>query len=173
MKKFTLNNCVLRSFAKGDEVSFSEQADNIKIWRNVRDEFPSPYTLDAAKNWVSLCENEFPLERFAIEVDEKAVGAVGLHKMAGANYAHQMEIGFWLGEAYWGRGIISEVVPTVVNHAFLELGIQRIEASVYEYNPASKRVLEKSGFQYEGCSKGGVVKEGKLVDVWRFGILKT
>ena len=98
---------------------------------------------------------------FAIAVDGSVVGAIGLHHI---ETNHKCELGYWLGRAYWGRGIVTAAVQLVTAHAFEKLHLQRVYAKVFPYNPTSMRVLEKAGFTLEGIMKKSHKKDGKLLD---------
>lgn len=154
-------NFILRKWQTGDEASLAALANNHKIWINLKDVFPHPYTLADAHDWVKFAHNQ--AENYAIEYEGKAVGGIGL-LFKDDIYRKNAEIGYWLGEPYWGLGIISEAIKQVVNHAFAQYEINRIYAGVFEYNPASMRVLEKAGFEKEAILKKSLVKEGKLYD---------
>ena len=157
-----LSKCTLRPLRPGDEESLAKNANNRKIWINLRDRFPSPYSVDDAISWIEVAVKE-PDRIQAIEVDGKAVGCIGvdLHKdierVSG-------EIGYWIGEPYWGRGITTEAVRAVCTPYFNSFDLSRIYAGVLAWNPASVRVLEKAGFQKEGILKNAVIKDGKVMD---------
>lgn len=162
----------LRRFQDGDEVQLSEAGDNYKIWKNLRDEFPSPYTIEAAKAWIELCQEDSSLPKFAIIVDGKLCGGVGLHSVLGANHRHSMELGFWLSEASWGKGIMTSAVKALMGYAFNELGLKRVNAVCFAHNAGSRKVLLKAGFKEEGLRRKAVLKEGKYIDEYIFGLLK-
>ena len=79
-------------------------------------------------------------------------------------HAKTAELGYWLGEPWWGRGIVTKAVRVVVDHGLSRLGIERIEAPVFEWNPASMRVLEKCGFERESTQRRSAYKDGQLID---------
>jgi len=149
----------LRQWRPGDEQSLYENANNYKIWKNLKDIFPHPYTLTDAYEWVKIAQNL--MGNFAIEVEGKAVGGIGV-LLKDDIYSKNVEIGYWLGESYWGQGIISEAIKEVVDYTFAHFDIYRIYAGVFEYNIGSMRVLEKAGFHLEAVLKKSLVKEGKL-----------
>jgi len=124
---------------------------------------PHPYTLADAEIYVrERVENPEKL-MFCIEVEGEAVGGIGLHPGQDVNRL-TAELGYWLGEAYWGRGIATAAVRAVVRHGFDTLPLNRIEAYVYANNPASARELEKAGFEYEGRLRRSVIKDGQVLD---------
>ena len=172
MAPIVLTKSTLRAFQPEDVPSLATHANNIKIWNQVRDHFPHPYTLEDAKEWIAFVNREDNQNsQWAITVDGLAVGGIGLLKKEGSNYRHSREMGYWLGEAHWGGGIISEAVTAVLGFGFKTLKLQRIYACCFEHNAGSRRVLEKCGFKAEGVFKNGVIKNEQLIDEYRFGIL--
>lgn len=157
--------CRLRSFRRGDEDDLVRHADDHDVWRNLKDRFPHPYTREDAEEWVSrrLDDGE-PTRTFAIEVDGEVVGGIGL-ETRGDIYRLTAELGYWLGQAHWGRGIVTEAVGLITGYAFDVLDLIRVQAGVYEWNPASARVLEKNGYVREGRLRKAVIKEGRVGDL--------
>ena len=153
----------IRSWRPGDEPSLARHANNRKIWLNVRDRFPHPYTLADAEEWVAKASAAEPQTQFAIEVDGEAVGGIGLFLQQDVE-RYSAEIGYWLGEAYWGRGIATAAVRRFTDYAFEAFGLCRIYANVFVSNEASIRVLEKTGYQLEGRLRQAAVKDGQVVD---------
>lgn len=166
-----LTTCTLRSWRRGDEDSLVRHADNYKIWRNVRDRFPHPYTMEDARSWIEYASGEHPPTNFAIVVGGAAVGGIGL-VMQTDIYHRSAEIGYWLGEEFWGRGIVSEAARAVTEWAFANFDICRIYAGVLEWNPASMRVLEKAGFQFEARLRQAVTKEGRTMDDFVYAVVR-
>ena len=158
-----LKTCVIRPWRPGDEESLVAHANNHKVWRNLRDRFPHPYTIDDAREWIRHMGEESPQTNFAIVVDGEAVGGIGL-VLNGDIYRCSAEIGYWLGEAFWGRGVMSEAVRALTQWAFDNFNLSRIYAGVLEWNPASIRVLEKAGYQFEGRLRKAVVKQDLVMD---------
>jgi RimJ/RimL family protein N-acetyltransferase len=161
--RFTLSTCTLREWRRGDEPSLVRHANNRNIWLNVRDAFPFPYLPSDAKAWIRLAATDALNHVFAIDVDGFAVGAVGVRT---GEDVHRLsaEIGYWLGEEYWNRGITTEVVKAVTQYAFDSLGMARVHAEVFEWNLASMRVLEKAGFVREGVLKRSAIKDKRIID---------
>jgi RimJ/RimL family protein N-acetyltransferase len=166
-----LEQCTLRRWRQGDEQSLARHANNYKIWRNVRDRFPHPYTLEDAHGWISEASLDETPTNFAIVVDGAAVGGIGLifHDDI---HRHTAEIGYWLGEEFWGRGIVTEAVRAVSDWAFAHFDLRRIYAGVIEWNQASARVLEKAGFQFEGRMRKAVTKEGVTMDELLYALVR-
>ncbi len=170
MTELKLIRCTIRPWQHGDEASLAQHANNRKIWRNLRDTFPHPYTLKDAEEWIRFASAENPPRNFAIVVEEEAAGGIGF-VVKDDVYRRTAELGYWLGEKFWGRGIITEVVAAMTEYAFANFDICRIQASVYEWNPASMRVLEKVGYQLEARMQKSVTKDGKTIDEMIFAIV--
>jgi RimJ/RimL family protein N-acetyltransferase len=129
----------------------------------LRDAFPHPYTPADARRWIQGATSTKPATQFAIVVAGEAAGGIGL--ILGQDvYRCSAELGFWLGEPLWGRGIATEAVNAITEYAFATFDLCRIAARVFEGNVASRRVLEKAGFQLEGHLRKAVVKEGRTLD---------
>jgi RimJ/RimL family protein N-acetyltransferase len=161
--RIALSKCLLREWRRGDEPSLVRHANNRKVWINLRDAFPFPYTPADAKNWIRLATTNGLNYVFAIDVDGFAVGAIGLHPGDDV-HRHSAEIGYWLGEEYWGRGIVTEAVVAVTEYAFASLGMARVHAEVFHWNAASMRVLEKAGYAREGVLRKSAFKDKQWVD---------
>jgi len=172
MKNMKLSKSTLRSFTLDDAAALAKIGDNKKIWRNLRDGFPNPYEKQHAEFFISEIASKEHNHIFCIEVNGEVAGAIGLHGYDIPNYKHSVEMGYWLGEDFWGQGIISEAIPAVIEYTFNELGLSRINAACFEHNPASKHILQKCGFTLEGVRTKGTLKEGKLIDEFQFGIWK-
>jgi ribosomal-protein-alanine N-acetyltransferase len=166
-----LGKCTLRTWQPGDEESLVHNANNQNVWVNLRDVFPHPYTLADARNWIQKASAEAPVRNFAIVVEGKAVGGIGLIPRQDV-YRRSAEIGFWLGEEFWGRGIMTEALHAVTEYAFANFDLCRIYACVFEWNPASMRVFEKAGYNLEARLKKAVTKEGKTLDAFLYAIVR-
>ena len=161
--------CTLRPWREGDEPSLVHHASDREIWRNLRDRFPHPYTVTDAEAWIRLTAEEDPPANFAIEVDGVAVGGIGLER--GTDIERMTaELGYWLGRAYWGRGIVSAAVRGITGYAFSTLGLTRVHALTFARNLASIRVLEKAGYTREGRLRRSAVKEGVVLDLVLYAI---
>src|SRR6266545_3065107 len=140
-----LKTCVIRPWRPGDEESLVAHANNYNVWRNMRNRFPHPYTAEDAREWIHRTGEESPRTNFAIVVDGEAAGGIGL-VLNGDIHRCSAEIGYWLGEAFWGRGVVTEAVRAMTQWAFDNFNLSRIYAGVLEWNPASMRVLEEERF---------------------------
>jgi RimJ/RimL family protein N-acetyltransferase len=167
-KKFTL-----RPFRISDISSIIKHANDKAVSRNLSS-LPHPYTKKDANFWLG---KQIKLQRqknpddivFAIEIDGKAVGSIGLHKI---KRGHKAELGYWLGREFWGCGIMTDAIESVVNFGFKKLKLRRIHAGVFLFNQGSARVLEKNGFKLEGISKKEIKKDDKFIDAYIFAKVK-
>ncbi len=155
--------CTVRDWRLEDAPALSKHADNRKIWVNVRDRFPSPYTIEDAEQWVRHCARALPATDFAVEVDGEVAGGIGVVLQSDVERV-SAELGYWLGEQAWGRGIMTEAVAAFVPWAFERYSLTRIYAHVFDFNVASARVLEKAGFICEGRLRKAVIKDGRVLD---------
>jgi ribosomal-protein-alanine N-acetyltransferase len=166
-----LSGCRIRSWRDGDQSSLARHANDVQVWRNVRDHFPHPYTVADADAWIAKVVGHVPETQFAIEVNGEVAGGVGL--MLQEDVArHSAEIGYWLGQAYWGRGLMTEVVRCMTSWGFTSLDLYRVYALVFEWNPASRRVLEKAGYILEGRLRKAALKDGQLLDQFAYAVTR-
>ena len=161
--QLTLQQCTLRPWRLDDAESLARHANNRKIWLTVRDLFPHPYTVQDAREFLQRAMSEQPELKFCVDIKGAAVGAVGVHPGHDV-HRHTATIGYWLGEEFWGRGIMTEAVAAVTDFCFANFALRRISAEVFSTNPASARVLEKAGFILEGRLKNHVLKGGETLD---------
>jgi ribosomal-protein-alanine N-acetyltransferase len=168
---FPLQHSLLRPWRVGDEESLEKHANNRKVWINVRDHFPHPYTKGDAMRWVQHASMNLSDTVFAIVVDGHAVGSIGLVAKDDV-YRKSMEIGYWIGEDFWGRGIVTEAVGAVTAYGFDHFDIVRIYADIFDWNTASARVLEKNGYAFEARLRRAVVKDGIITDLLMYAKIK-
>ncbi|MQA91763.1 MAG: GNAT family N-acetyltransferase [Gemmatimonas sp.] len=161
--KIDCGTCRIRRWRSGDEPSLAENANNRAVWINLRDRFPHPYTLKDANDWVLHASGQTPLTNLAIEVDGQAVGGIGLVLNNDVERV-SAEIGYWLGEPYWGRGVTTNAVRAVTEYGFATFELTRIFALPFGHNSASLRVLEKAGYGREGVLRRSAIKEGQVLD---------
>lgn len=161
----------LREWKMSDAASLAENINNKKIWDNIRDALPFPYTLDDAKAFISFTKKTPYPQNFAIVVEGKAVGCVGISPCTDVERI-SAEVGYWLGEPYWGRGITSDAVKAIAGYTFKHTDIIRLYAAVYEYNHASMRVLEKAGFTRLCTLHKAAIKNGVILDMPYYELVK-
>ncbi len=161
----------MRPWQSGDEAALVKYANNRNVWINLRASFPHPYTASDAAEWVQSRKDQNPVLDFAIANEDEAIGGIGL-TLGEGEYRRSAEIGYWLGEPFWGKGIATEAVRALVKHAFTNFDLARLYAYVMEWNPASMRVLEKCGLQLEGRLRKSVVKDGQTIDQLLYAIVK-
>lgn len=165
------NKVFLRPPHKEDRLALATLANNKKIWDNVRDFLPSPYQLSDADFFIDLCRKEEPPLTFGIEYQQNYAGTIGLVRQNDI-YRIGAEVGYWIGEPYWGKGIASEALELITRYGFEQLGLVRIFTGVFEYNLASMKVLEKAGYQFEGIFQKSLIKNGKIWNEHRYAIVK-
>jgi ribosomal-protein-alanine N-acetyltransferase len=154
----------------GDVASLVRHADNRKIWLNLRDRFPHPYTQHDGISFVHRVRSSRPETTFAIEVDGEAAGGIGFMLQHDVERV-SAEIGYWLGETYWGRGICTVAVRAVTRHAIEQHGLTRLFALPFAHNTPSCRVLEKAGYTLEGHLRRSAVKDGQVCDQMLYGFV--
>lgn len=157
----------LRPFQIDDKEDLARLADNKHVWDNLRDVLPHPYQVSDAEHFILSIAHDDPQLVFAIKYQSELCGVIGLVKQTDV-YRLSAEIGYWLGEPYWGIGIATRAVRLVTDYAFKTLGFHRVYAGIFEYNKASMRVLEKNGFGMEGIFKQSIIKNGKIWDEHRY-----
>ena len=161
--KLTLERCTVRPWRLDDAGSLVRHANNRKVWIALRDVFPHPYTIGDAHTFLKSVITSEPVTLFSVEANEAAVGGIGIR--IGADVHRQTaELGYWLSQEFWGRGIMTEAVAAFTDFCFEKFQLRRIYAEPFANNPASARVLEKAGFAFEGRLKNNVLKDGKLLD---------
>lgn len=162
----------LRPWHPDDALALVKHANSPRIAANLRDGFPYPYTLNDARKWLAMVGENRDDVILAIEIDGETSGGIGLHGLKDV-YRFNGEIGYWLSEKHWGRGIMTKAVAAMVEHAFTKTSWLRLFACIFENNPSSMRVLEKNGFKAEAIHKKTVMKEGVLMDEHLYALLKN
>jgi RimJ/RimL family protein N-acetyltransferase len=158
-----IQGCVLRPWAPADKASLVAHANNHRVWRNLADIFPHPYTDDDADQWLRFVGSPSRSINLAIEYEGSAVGGIGARAGEGI-FVRTADFGYWLGEPLWGRGIMTAAAGAMLEHLKQDARFARLEAPVFEWNPASMRVLEKIGFVREAVKRNSVTKDGQLID---------
>lgn len=157
------DRCVVRDFRLDDAASLAQNGNNRKIWLNLRDRFPHPYTEEMARGYIAMLMSNPDRTSWAIEADGQAVGGIALHPREDIERIGA-EIGYWLGESYWGRGIITSAIQSLTDHALTERGLVRVFAVPFAHNAASCRALEKAGYVREGLMRRNAIKDGQILD---------
>ncbi len=168
--KLTLDTCQIRTWRASDLESLVENANNWNVWMNLRDQFPHPYTRRDGKTFLRHMRERRPETVFAIAVKGKAIGAIGFVLQQDVDRV-SAEAGYWLGEAYWGRGIVSEALGAITRYAIEKHGLTRVFAVPFASNQASCRVLEKNGYVLEGCLRRSAIKNGQIVDQFQYAFI--
>jgi ribosomal-protein-alanine N-acetyltransferase len=152
----------IRPWAASDVESLIRHANNRAVWRNMRNRFPHPYTKKDARAWIRFARSLKPQSQFAVDLDGQAVGGVGIlltddiERISG-------ELGYWIGEEHWGKGLATHAAREMTSYGFDKLGLHRVFATPFTRNTASVRVLEKLGFRREGVLVENAIKDGEIV----------
>lgn len=164
----------LRPWRPEDAGSVARYASNPKIAANLRDVFPYPYTHKDAIDYIESCLKADPARQLtrAIAVDGEAVGSVGAF-LGSDVYRKSAEIGYWLAEPFWGRGIMTRAVIWICREAFDAFDIVRLYAEPFARNTGSRRVLEKAGFRLEGILRQSVCKQGEILDSCIYALTRS
>jgi [ribosomal protein S5]-alanine N-acetyltransferase len=154
----------LRPFRKSDLPSFVKHINDKTIAARTDAPIPYPYTMKDAEQWYRKMRNRARkkgslVKEFAIDIDGEAVGCIAIFPNG-----HTAGIGYWLGRAYWNKGIMTEAVKEISKYGFNELGLRRIHASTFPQSKASMRVLEKAGYKFEGILRKNIKKGDKYID---------
>ena len=171
MKENINDDIFIRHFLYGDASGLARNGDNPKVAINQRECFPSPYTLEVARQWIQYIKDNEAQTRFVIANEKEAIGEIGVVKQLDV-HRHSAEIGFWIGEKYWGQGIMTRAVNWMADYCFRELDIKRLFADVVEFNHASQRVLCKCGFQLEGVFRKNIYRNEQFYDQFVYARLK-
>jgi [ribosomal protein S5]-alanine N-acetyltransferase len=159
------SSIILRAWDKKDRKALASIAGSRKIWDNVRNRLPHPYTLADADEWIHIANSQPIQAHWAIEAGGTLAGSIGYTPQEDI-YCKNAEIGYFIGEAFWGRGIATEAVRQLVGILRTRHQWVRAFASTFEYNKASMRVLEKNGFELECIRRKAVFKNGQILDEW-------
>lgn len=165
--------CTIRKWELSDAKNLAKALSNRKIQDNLRDGLPYPYTEQDGAEFISsmLSADQNDTFAFAITVEGMAVGSIGVFRQANI-HKQTAELGYYLAEEYWGKGIMTEAVKQICEYVFRKSDIVRIYAEPFAYNAASCRVLEKAGFQYEGTLRKNAVKNGKIIDMKMYSLIR-
>jgi len=164
---------VLRPWQSGDEDALVAAANHREVWINLTDDFPHPYTPSAAKAWIQRVEADTSgLPGLAITVAGTPVGGIGVVRLGDLSRFTGV-LGYWLAPTAWGSGYATEAACALTEHVFVATDLERIEARVLQWNPRSRRVLEKAGFQLDARLERSVHKDGQLIDEWLYSRLRS
>lgn len=172
--KIITSKCIIRTFeqTETDVHNLALAANNKNIWNNVRDYFPYPYTTDDAKDFIAFCLESEPETNFAIAVNDKIIGTIGMNLQTDIHRVGA-EIGYWISENYWQQGILTATLQSFIPYIFATFpSIHYLYAGVLAYNKGSMRVLEKVGFQLEGISRKALIKNGNIYDEYRYSLVR-
>ena len=163
----SLHNATIRSLRPHDADSLARHANNPKVACNLRDCFPSPYSVEDAIWFLESVASSCPATVFAIAVGSAAVGTIGVRLRTDIDRVGA-ELGYWLGEEFWGQGIMTEAVAAFRDFALREYNLTRLEATVFVGNDASAKVLEKTEFVREATLRRSAVKNNVIIDRWSY-----
>ncbi|MGH9142315.1 MAG: GNAT family N-acetyltransferase [Vicinamibacterales bacterium] len=165
-----LKSCEVRSWRTADAESIARHADNRKIWLNLRDAFPHPYSSHDAREFIRSVRTRAPETTFAIAVNDEAIGSVGFVLRPDVERV-SAEIGYWIAEAFWGRGIATEALMALTDYAITTYALTRVYALPFAWNTASCRVLEKAGYRLEARLRRSAIKNGAITDQMQYAFI--
>jgi ribosomal-protein-alanine N-acetyltransferase len=165
-----LARCDVRSWHADDVPSLVEHANNRRIWINLRDRFPHPYSKSDGQTFIRHARKMRPETFFAIAVGGAAIGGIGFVLQTDVDRM-SAEIGYWLGERFWGRGIATEALAALTRHAVEAHGLTRVFALPFASNAGSCRVLEKAGYTLEARLRRSAIKDGAIVDQFQYAYI--
>jgi len=168
--QLTLASCQVRSWRMADAEPLARHADNRKIWLNLRDAFPHPYTRHDAREFIQSVSSRAPETTFAIAVNGEAVGCVGFVLRPDVERV-SAEIGYWLAEPFWGRGIATDALIALTDFAIATHALTRVYALPFAWNAASCRVLEKAGYRLEARLHRSAIKNGVITDQLQYALV--
>jgi ribosomal-protein-alanine N-acetyltransferase len=163
---------VVRQWQEDDAKPLALLANDRRVWLGMRDAFPHPYGIEDARRFIAMARRKSPPTFFAIAVDGRVAGGIGYRRHPDVERVGA-EVGYWLGHEFWGRGVASEALRLVTDHAFsANPDLRRLYAVPFSSNPASARVLAKVGYRCEGTLRQSAVKDGRILDQWMYAIVR-
>lgn len=158
-------DCTIRPWRLDDAKELALIANNKKIQNNLRDGLPYPYTEEDAESYIGelLSSDKNTTFAFAITINDKVVGSIGVFRKDNVHF-RTAEMGYYIAEEFWGKGLGASAVRQICEYIFAE---------PFAYNIASCRILEKSGFQYEGTLRSNAVKNGQVLDMKMYSLIKS
>lgn len=169
--RLSIGQWQVRTFHPDDAPALARNANNPNVSRNMRDTFPHPYAISDAREWIEFATAQSPETNFAIANDTELIGGIGITLQSDVN-RRSAEIGYWLGEPHWGQGIATAALKATTAWAFAEFNLVRLYGQVFEWNPASGRVLEKAGYQLEGRLRKSIVKDDQIIDALLYATVR-
>ena len=161
----------IRQLEISDAPSLAKNANNINVWNNVRDYFPHPYSEQNALDFINFARSKKVIEDFGIDISGEIVGVAGY--VPGVDIERlNAEIGYWIGEDHWNKGIMTSVIKDIIEYIFENTQFIRLFAPVFEFNHASMRVLQKNGFNKIAILKNAGIKNNKIIDLHYHELLK-
>jgi RimJ/RimL family protein N-acetyltransferase len=161
----------LRALQVSDAATLAALANNVNIWSSLRDYFPHPYSEKDAVYFITSVTGQQPVLTFAVVFESQLAGVCSLIPQTDV-YRHSAEIGYWLGQPFWNKGIATEAIRQLSHYGFETLGMARLYAGVFDFNQASARVLEKCGYVQEAVLKKAVIKNGVFCDELRYALVR-
>lgn len=167
-------DCIIREWKMEDKIPLAENLNNPKILNNLRDGLPYPYTIDDAEDYIKtmLSADKEKTFAFAITRNDLVIGSIGVFRCENIHF-RTAELGYYIGESYWGKGFMTSAVKQICNYVFSNTDIIRIFAEPFAHNIASCRVLEKAGFHFEGLLQSNAVKNGVILDMKMYALIKS
>lgn len=172
MMRLEAGVAVVRPWKAEDAGDLVHQANDRRVWRNLRDAFPHPYRLEDAERFIAAALARSPRTYFAVEVGGRIAGGIG-YTLHGDVERVGAEMGYWVGAEFRGRGVATASLRALSRHAFeVHPELRRLYALPFAWNPASARVLEKAGYRLEGTMRQSALKDGQIVDQWLYALLR-
>ncbi len=164
---------VLRRWRDSDWEALAEEGNSRAVWRNMVHQFPHPYTEADAVKWIERCCAQEPPQDLVVAQSDRFIGVGGVEPHGDGVSRYTASIGYWLGEKHWGHGIGTAVCAALLRYAWATFDVERIQAEVFAWHPASARVLEKNGFRLEGTRRRAIFKDGELIDESMFTVFRS
>jgi RimJ/RimL family protein N-acetyltransferase len=162
----------LRRWTPEDQEALAAEANSHAVWRNLTHVFPHPYTAADAASWIERCMDQDPPQDLVVACEDRLIGVCGMGRGEGVG-RYTAEVGYWLGERHWGRGVMTVALEAFLGYVWETFDVQRLQATVFAWNPASARVLEENGFTLEGVHRRAIYKDGEFVDLLMFSRLRS
>ena len=162
-----MSKIFLRPWQREDVKELAAIANNGNVWNNLRDHLPHPYTVSDAQQWIAYCKEQEIVVNFAIIYEDQLAGSIGCVPQKDV-YRKSIEVGYFVGEHFWGKGIATESVRILLDYIKTRFNVVRIYAEVFEHNKASMKVLQKNGFYLESIRRKAAIKNNIIIDdyVW-------